>query len=238
MYGYRCYVASFGQWQQIFASIVAVREVIYLFTTAVAAATCPVFLLLDLNTAWREADTRVERMMRMAMYVLCPHNYTALVLANRFRGDWRMVFLALAAIQIASDFASCFALGSLLTTEDHPAGLLMGYGLTAYGFILFFGPLLVAQGVRVARSSEYGWCRRLTYGLAAGSLLCALLYIMLLYGLLITGEPVFCNGWTLQTDPCSGHGICYGVAQCHCEPGYGPNASYSGEPLCATANLP
>ena len=49
----------------------------------------------------------------VAMYVLTPHNYTALCLANRFRG-WRRTFLGLAGIQVLADLSSCFALGALM----------------------------------------------------------------------------------------------------------------------------
>ena len=67
------------------------------------------FLLMDPVTAWNEADTRAEKVIRISMYVLTPHNYVAFCLANCFRG-WRRTFLGLAAIQIIADLASCFAL--------------------------------------------------------------------------------------------------------------------------------
>ena len=60
---YRCYVASLGVWQQRFAAIVAAREVLYLFSTLLATWQCPVFLLMDPVTAWREADG-LERVTR------------------------------------------------------------------------------------------------------------------------------------------------------------------------------
>merc|ERR1712185_141468 len=96
---YRCLMASMGLWQQRFAAIVAAREVLYLGSTLLAAWQCPVFLLMDPITAWREAETWLERVMRSAMYVLTPHNYVALCLANRFP-EWRRMYLGLAGIQI------------------------------------------------------------------------------------------------------------------------------------------
>ena len=58
-------------------------------------------------------------MFRFACYFLGPHNFVALCLAKRFQesaagGAVRYVFLSLAALQIAADFASCFALAGLL----------------------------------------------------------------------------------------------------------------------------
>ena len=43
---------------------------------------------MDPITAWQEADSRLDKVARAAMYLLTPHNYVALCLANRFRG-WR-----------------------------------------------------------------------------------------------------------------------------------------------------
>merc|ERR1711960_47967 len=115
---------------------------------------CPVFLLMDPITAFREADGCTERVMRAAMYVLTPHNYTALCLANRFRG-WQRTFLGLAGIQIIADLASCFALGALLaggieSDQDTPTALIIGYVMTAFGFLLFFGPLSVVTSLKGA----------------------------------------------------------------------------------------
>ena len=99
LFPYRCYIASLGEWQPRFAAVVAVREVLYLGSTVLATWQCPVFLLMDPVTAWKEAKGRLERVQRAAMWVLTPHNYTALCLANRFP-DWRRTFLGLAAIHV------------------------------------------------------------------------------------------------------------------------------------------
>ena len=77
----RCVVAGLGVWQQRYAAVVAAREVLYLCSTLLATWQCPVFLLMDPITAWKEAENRLEKVMRAAMYVLTPHNYTALCLA-------------------------------------------------------------------------------------------------------------------------------------------------------------
>ena len=117
LFVYRCYVASLGGWQQAFAAVVAAREVLYLGSTVLATWQCPVFLLMDPITGWKEAENCLDRVMRTAMYILTPHNYAALCLANRFRG-WKRTFLGLAGIQVIADLASCFALAALLAT--HP----------------------------------------------------------------------------------------------------------------------
>eukprot|EP01047_Picozoa_sp_COSAG01_P029517 COSAG01_NODE_2027_length_8600_cov_3.986356_1_plen_342_part_10 len=58
---------------------------------------------------------------------------------------------------------------------------------------------------------------------------------MLLFVLLSADVVVFCNAVKVGViaDPCNGHGQCYGAAQCHCNEGYGPEASYADEALCA-----
>ena len=239
---YSCHVASLGGEQPTLAAVVAVREVLYLGSVALGACTCPVFLLLDPLTAWNETDEWLERTVRVAMYVLTPHNYVAFCLANRFRG-WRRVFLGLTAVQVAADFASCFALATLLAggiteEKDTPTALIIGYIITAFGFLLFFGPLSVAGSLRGAANKQKRSGVRCALATTGISLLGALGYVVLLFVLLMTGEPVFCNGWTLQAEPCHGHGICHGAGQCHCDYGYGPEVSYSGEALCRQNHMP
>ena len=241
---YRCFIASLGTWQPRFAAVVAAREVLYLGSTLLAAWKCPVFLLMDPVTAWKEAKGRLERVRRAAMYVLTPHNYTALCLARRFPG-WRRAFLGLAGIQVLADLSSCLGLAALMEgaiemeTQDQssnrtPTAIIIGYVLTASGFLLFFGPLSVATSLRSAGDTHRHSCVRAGMALAGGGLLCALAYTVLLYVLLIGGwfNP-YCNGFTLNSDPCNSHGECFGVGRCRCEVGFGPNVTYSGEPLCA-----
>eukprot|EP01046_Picozoa_sp_COSAG06_P003215 COSAG06_NODE_122_length_23062_cov_43.568990_6_plen_856_part_00 len=239
---YSCHVASLGGEQPTLAAVVAVREVLYLGSVALGAYACPVFLLLDPVTAWNETDEWLERTVRVAMYVLTPHNCVAFCLANRFRG-WRRVFLGLTAVQVAADFASCFALATLLAggiteQKDTPTALIIGYIITAFGFLLFFGPLSVASSLRGAADKQKRSGVRCALATAGISLLCALGYVVLLFVLLMTGEQVFCNAWTLQADACHGNGICYGAGQCHCDCGYGPEVSYSGEALCGQNHMP
>jgi hypothetical protein len=249
LFPYRCYIASLGEWQPRFAAVVAAREVVYLGSTLLAAWQCPVFLLMDPICAWQEADG-LERVQRAAMYVLTPHNYTAVCLANRFRG-WRRLFLGLAGIQILADLCSCCALAALMAgriaqetaartaRQDMPTAIIIGYVITASGFLLFFGPLSVMTCFRGFVDTSRHKCTRAALGLSGAALVCALVYIVVLYVMLIGDwfNP-YCDGFTFNSDPCNGHGQCYGVGQCRCNYGYGPELSYSGEPLCSQDRSP
>lgn len=240
---YSCHVSSLGGWQRELAATVAVREALYLASICLALWDCPVFLLMDPVTAWNEAGTRVEKVIRVAMYVLTPHNYVAFCLANRFRG-WRRTFLGLAAIQIIADLASCFALGTLIaggisSQKNTPTALIISYTITAFGFLLFFGPLSAGTSLRAAADTTKSRAVRVASGLAGSALLCLLGYIMLLFVLLISGKVnPYCDGFTFQSDPCNGRGVCYAAGQCHCELGWGPEVSYTGEALCVKPNMP
>ena len=46
----------------------------------------------------------------MLAYLVTPHNFVSLCLANRST-ELRLIFLPLALCQVVADFASCFALG-------------------------------------------------------------------------------------------------------------------------------
>eukprot|EP01043_Picozoa_sp_COSAG02_P001379 COSAG02_NODE_29_length_51136_cov_346.293317_14_plen_512_part_00 len=154
--------------QRVVGSIVAVREMLYLGATLLACASCPSFLLLDPFTLWNEATTRADRWVRLLAYLLTPHNYVVLCLANRFRSRARL-FVMVGAVQVMADFASCYALFDLLTgiivdakqakvqpgvpvdgAAHHPTALVCGYAITAAGFLLFWGPLSVIQSAGVA----------------------------------------------------------------------------------------
>jgi hypothetical protein len=162
MGAFRCLVMSLGPVQTALAAVVALREVFYILSTLLALRACPAFLLLDLRAVWREASC-AQKFMRLAMYFLCPHNFVALTLGNRFRG-WRRTFLGLAAVQVIADLASCFALVYLIASdikdragnsEDiDTAPLKIGYTLTAFGFMLFFGPLSVASSIEGAINKQ------------------------------------------------------------------------------------
>ena len=120
-----------------------------------------------------------------------------------------------------------------------PAALIIGYVITASGFVLFFGPLSVVASLSGAADTRRHSCSRAVLGLFGGALLCALSYIVLLYVLLIGGwfNP-YCDGFTLNSDPCNGHGSCYGAGQCVCEAGFGPEVSFTREPLCSRDHSP
>jgi hypothetical protein len=240
--GYACFVARLpGNSQKYFATIIAARELLYLATTLFAVFTCPVFLLLDLRTMWKEtAGNKKARGTRVALYTLTPHNYVALCLANRFNGG-RRIFLGLASVQIVADFCSCFALGALYAgssgdgAEASPAALKIGYSITAAGFLLFFGPVSVAGAFSRALDKTKSLCLRVQMFLAGFSLMSGLLYIALCFVLLEAGTDVFCGQWTFHPDPCNGRGQCYGASQCHCHAGFGPQNSTTGEALCGDA---
>jgi hypothetical protein len=57
--------------QRTVGSVVAAREVVYIATTLCALFACPVFLLLDIGTVWREAETTTARVFRIAVYLVC-----------------------------------------------------------------------------------------------------------------------------------------------------------------------
>eukprot|EP01045_Picozoa_sp_COSAG04_P015194 COSAG04_NODE_1185_length_7876_cov_15.856629_3_plen_671_part_00 len=234
---YRCYVASLGAMQQYLGTLVAAREIVYIACTVVALHACPVFLLLDPVTVWNEEESKTKRCMRVAAYVLTPHNYVALCLANRFRGRSTNFLLGLVAIQVVADLASCIALGALLaggaSGQQSPTALLIGYTITAAGFGFFFGPLSVVTSFSAALDGTKQRCARFGSALAGVSLLACLLYISVCFVLLGAGVDIFCDGIVLfQADPCNHHGQCYSAAMCHCNPGFGPEISYGGQSLC------
>ena len=252
LYAYRCFVARLGGQlsQPYLAAVVAVRELLYMCSLVFATAKLPVFLLLDLRTVWGES-TRLQRFVRLAMYALTPHNYVALCCAARFPA-WRRAFLALAATQVVADLSSCFALAALLAStieqsaDATTAGpLRVGYSITAFGFLLFFGPLSVATNLEAAVDQLQHRAIRLARGGAGVVLLLAWGYLMLVIVLLMLEQDVFCPGtkWfnglanPFSDDPCHEHGECYAAAQCHCEPRFAPESSSSGEALCASCDV-
>ena len=236
---YTCYVAvSLGPWWgEMIANAVATREVLYMLSTLIALCTCPAFLLLDLGQVWKEA-TPLQRGMRLAMYILCPHNFTALVLANRFRGQ-RPLFLALAGFEVAADLASCFALTVLIASSVKDGGdvgpLKIGYSITAFGFLFFFGPLCIASAFEGARSAAMpargtSQCLRRARGLLGVLLASAWAAIVILLVWLVAGGNPFC---VLEKDSCNSHGTCIGALQCRCDEGWGPQSKLSGTGLCS-----
>ena len=140
--------------------------------------------------------------------------------------------------------ASCFALGTLIaggiSSQKHtPTALIIGYTITAFGFLLFFGPLSVATSLRAAADTAKSRAVRIASGVAGSALLCLLGYVILLFLLLISGKVnPYCDGFTFQPDPCNGHGVCYAAGQCHCKLGWGPEVTYTGEALCVKPDMP
>eukprot|EP01048_Picozoa_sp_COSAG05_P024182 COSAG05_NODE_5568_length_1138_cov_0.974013_1_plen_212_part_00 len=176
--------------QKRIGTLVAARELLYIAGTVLASATCPVFLLLDPFTLWKEAPLAVDRWTRALAYTLTPHNYTMVCLAHRHTRYSRL-FVMLAFFQAVADFASCVALFQLLlqrTTEGDKFklnALVVGYLITAVGFLLFWGPLSVSTAYRTARDAGNGKAKRWTAGTVGVILFAGLLYILLGYVFLL-----------------------------------------------------
>eukprot|EP01046_Picozoa_sp_COSAG06_P020713 COSAG06_NODE_1526_length_9195_cov_12.000330_3_plen_1584_part_00 len=226
---------------QNLAVVVAAREVVYFLLTLLATTQCPVFLMLDPFTAWNEANTRLVRSLRVAAYVLTPHNYVALCLANRFRG-LRVAFLVLAGLQVIADLGSCFALVFLLAERAEegssaPTALLIGFTVTAASFVMFFGPMAVGTNFSAASDKSRHRVVRVLRGLAGGGLLLSLLYIVAAIVLLMANVDIACAGYTFNSPDC-GHGTCTsGGRKCECQLGFFPDGLYSGTPMCTTQGL-
>ena len=202
--------------QQIVGSIVAVREILYLGATLLACASCPSFLLLDPFTLWNEAASRADRWVRLLAYVLTPHNYVVLCLANRFRSRARL-FVMVGAVQVVADFASCYALFDLLTgiiidakraelqpeapadgaAYMHPTALVCGYAITAVGFLLFWGPLSVIRSAAVAFDRSKHRAQRAASGGCGCALGMGVLYAVVGFVLLAVplSTDVLCLGY-------------------------------------------
>ena len=194
----------------ILALTVAAREALYVLSTLLALLACPAFLLLDPVTAWKEADTAMQQSLRLAAFVIAPHNFVLLCLANCFR-SWRRVFLSLVGIQVVADFASCFALGMLWLSKIHgadvPPALMIGFTVTAFGFVVFFGPVAMAATVASACDrGRSGYQRSALFALAISQLL-ALLYLIGGFVLLCLKIDPVCIGYTFQDlSDCHGQG--------------------------------
>jgi hypothetical protein len=133
---------------------------------------------------------------------------------------------------------ACFSLSlsprlSLSLLAGAPCRVL-GYVITAFGFLLFFGPLSWASSLGTAITRGKSLLLRGASGIFGVSLLCAWLVVVSHLLLLMGGRNIFCHG-LLDDDPCNGHGSCYGAGQCHCEIGYGPEDLNADSPLCSQA---
>jgi hypothetical protein len=133
--------------QLFIASLVLAREIVYLATAVLALTTCPVYLLLDPAVVWQECSTAHQGRMRLSTYMLVPHGYVTLCLANRFQGR-SQAFLAIARVQHSIDrLASYSALLAWTGAIETPTALLVGYTATALSLAVFPPPsLLLTDG--------------------------------------------------------------------------------------------
>jgi hypothetical protein len=170
------------------------------------------------------------------------------------------VFLCLATVQVLADISSSYALANLMASDirvhdvdssntsspdsdavqsllEDPGPLEIGYSITAFGFLLFFGPLSIASSFYGALDTHQHRVLRLVKGCLGMLLAMAWLgIIVVLVWLLVGGNP-FCSGLPpFNANPCSQHGTCYNAAQCHCDPGFGPESKLSGTELCSCNN--
>ena len=192
--------------QQIFGAIVASREVVYFAATIFATWKCPCFLLLNPFVVWGETDYMSARLIRLMSYILTPHNYTMFCLAHRYPQHARM-FVTLGVFQIFADVASCVALFELLLQraaaisvgeEFNQLELMVGYCITATGFLLFWVPLFVLRMYNCAVSDSV-WSTRVqavVKGLLA-AVFC--IYVLSGYIALILGSDILCNGFVPLT---------------------------------------
>ena len=127
------YFCTLSPDQQLAGSIIAARETIYVISTVIALIKCPSFLLLDLSTVWAEEQGHV-RILHVAMYLLTPHIFVSVCIVHN-NDKLRKIFLPLTFCEIIADFASCFALGALLTPGSNPpTALVIGYAITSDTF--------------------------------------------------------------------------------------------------------
>ena len=146
-------------------------------------------------------------------------------------------FSSASGVQVIADMSSCYALAALLasTIEQTAATqnvgpLKVGYAITAFGFLFFFGPLSVVTNAEAAIDDQKHRIVRVGRCILGGLLLLAWSYLVTIMVLLMFKQDVFCPNaagwsWTFRDDPCHGHGTCYAAAQCHCSRGFGPGSS-------------
>ena len=217
---YKCTLED--EWYQGLAALVAARELVYLATTILAVCCCPVFLLLDPVTSWKEAQPGL-RALRLACYVLTPHNYVALCLANKFRSH-RVGFLMLASVQVLADFSSCFTLVLTLVSQQRATALVIGYSITATSFIFFFAPMAIASNLGAAISRNQSHLVRVWSALKALVVLFVVAYTVVCIVLLTAGVDPVCQGFTMTAPDCGQYGRCAAEGlRCDCNWGYAPD---------------
>ena len=116
-----------------------------------------------------------------------------------------------------ADFASCFALGALLLADPlaqplkERMPLLIGYSVTACGFIFFFAPVTIGELYKYSRSNGSYLAT-----FATGLVSFALAYVLLGAVLVAFGVDIYCSNYTLffKTE-CQHGGRCtYGNCDC------------------------
>ncbi len=86
--------------------------------------------------------------------------------------------------------------------------VLAGYVITAFGFLLFFGPLAWASLLEGSLDRQHAMLARAARGIG-GTLLCGVwLYVIVNLVWLMRGQNVFCHG-LFGSDPCHCKGHCY-----------------------------
>ena len=163
-------------------------------------------------------------------------------------------FETLAFLQILADFSSCFALGSLLEqaaiAKDDVAHnmrpMRYGYSITAFGFLLFFGPAFVVASYNYVTAPRryqawgelsHGWSTagrlrttctwlrdvvpRVAVGCAGGAMLLSLAYIAVGAAALADKRDIYCSQFTFNiwTSECGAHGDC-SAGGCSCKDGF------------------
>ena len=230
--------------QRAIGSLIAAREAMYLISTVVAVFACPVYLLLDVETVWTEAETLVEKSYRMLAYFTAPHNFVLHCLANRSVA-MRLVVGPLFFFNFVADFLSWFTLLPLLLRGTRsPAALKIGYLITSASFVLFFGPLSVRELVRISLETK-PWGYKVTKALTGLYMFFAAVLALCLSNMILSGifavfseVDVACSSFffTALGPDCGDHSVC-GVAnkgECGpCSDGYVDESTPS--PLFASA---
>ena len=75
-----------------------------------------------------------------------------------------------------------------------PTALLVGYTITAAGFLLFFGPWSVAVNIAASFDRTNTRVVRALRGLSGAALFAALSYIILCIAMLMAGTDIVCTG--------------------------------------------
>eukprot|EP01047_Picozoa_sp_COSAG01_P029458 COSAG01_NODE_2022_length_8630_cov_16.836010_3_plen_1043_part_00 len=173
---YSCELSSL---QVLVGGLVAARELVFIAGTAVAVWACPAFLLLDVGSVVQEARHKLIAVRRLLSYIVRPHVYVTLCLMNSpkpgtlGRRISSIVSLLAAIFTTVVDFASCVALGLLISerealrvrqaadpTEQYAAlqidartsgwgvwssALALVYGLNSVTYLCVFGPLAAIE---------------------------------------------------------------------------------------------